>query len=59
MSDNERRPTDDEIARVRRFECASNGHSWDILASVGDGPFAVVCGHCGEDSGLRRAETTP
>lgn len=52
------RPTEDEVARVRRFECASNGHSWDILSTVGEGPVAVICGHCGEDSGLRPPEAT-
>ena len=59
MSDNDRNPTPDQVARVRRFECATNGHSWDILSTLGDGPVAVICGHCGEDSGLRRPEATP
>jgi hypothetical protein len=45
MSD---QPTVEEIAKVRRFECSVNGHTYTEVETMGsDGPVRVVCTNCG------------
>jgi hypothetical protein len=41
-------PTAEEIARVRRYECSMNGHSWDVVEQFGGPPVSIHCTHCGE-----------
>ena len=46
-------PMDVMIAAVRKHECSTRGHSWDVIEGLGY-PVRVVCSNCGEDSGLIR-----
>lgn len=49
------KPTDDEIQRVRRWECVKSGHYWDAIMRDGEEfPIALVCKNCGA-----RAKVTP
>lgn len=42
------RPTQDEIMRVRRYECSMNGHSWSVtLTADSEDPKFLLCDHCG------------
>lgn len=41
-------PTEDEIVRVRVWECHQKGHDFEVLQLVGtDDPQGVVCSRCG------------
>lgn len=41
------RPTDEEIAKVRRWECSANGHDLNIITTGNGSPITIICGRCG------------
>lgn len=55
MTDLDRAPTDEEIARVHRYKCVTDGHRWSMMMTYGDtDPNSVLCDRCG-----RRLEVVP
>lgn len=48
-SESDRLPTDEELRRVRRFECSQYGHTF-VVATAEDHltPRFVHCPHCGD-----------
>lgn len=41
-------PTAEEIAKVRRYECVANGHSWhEVMVIESADPVRIVCTNCG------------
>lgn len=41
--------TNEDIMRVRRWECATHGHDLEVLTMLGtNDPKSVICGRCGE-----------
>lgn len=53
-------PTFEEFQRVRRHECAKNGHDWDaFMVSGREDPVAFVCSHCGRRISVVSREVPP
>jgi hypothetical protein len=43
-----RPPTPEEIARVRRHDCLSYGHTWTATFELGrEDPVSIFCPRCG------------
>jgi hypothetical protein len=50
-------PTDEEIQKVRRYECTINGHDYNVISSLGsDGPTRIVCSNCGRTWGVKGSD---
>jgi hypothetical protein len=55
MSDDERRYTLAEAAQtLRERECATHGHRWDVIETLGHGPTGILCSNCGRSYPVAR-----
>lgn len=51
MSEPERYTLDEARALLAKRECASHGHFWDVIETVGR-PLCIVCDTCGVSYGV-------
>lgn len=51
-------PTNEEIQRVRRWECEQRGHSWYVEQMFGvEVPVSVHCSNCGDSHPVGSVDT--
>lgn len=56
----DRRPTVDEIRRVRFEECRTGGHRWRFVhVADREDPISILCSRCGRQCRVISSEVDP